>query len=80
MPRMGILMGSLGPAPNTSHAAPRHLMSVTGGLLQRDLPLVIVKLTLKGKPCVKGCARPFGCQGFVHEPFAVFVERLADER
>ena len=55
-------------------------MSVMGGLFERDLPLVIVKLTLKGKPCVKGCARPFSRQGFVHDPFAVFVERLADER
>ena len=80
MPRMGILMGSLGPAPNNSHAAPGWWMSVTGGLFERDLPLVIVKLTLKGKPCVKGCARPFRRQGFVHDPFTVFVERLADER
>ena len=79
MPRMGILMGSLGPSPNNAHATPRHLMSVTGGLFERDPPLVIVKLTLKGKPCVKGCVRPFSRQGFVHDPFAVFIERLADE-
>ena len=46
MPRMGILMGSLGPSPNNFHGAPRHLMSVMGGLFERDLPLVIVKLTL----------------------------------
>ena len=77
---MGILMGSLGPAPNNSHAAPRQLMSVTGGLFERDLPLVIVKLTLQGKPRVKGCAGPFGRKGFVHDPLAVFVECLADER
>ena len=55
-------------------------MSAAGSLFEHDLPLVIVKLALQGKSRVKDCAGPFSREGFVHDPFAVFGECLADER
>ena len=76
---MGIVMGSLGPAPNISNVPTVFLMLAASGFFERNLPSVIVKITLQGKPGVEGCTGPLGCECFVHDPLAVFGECLADE-